>query len=90
MSAAMPALDKLTLRGLSANRARLSVRLDQFGEKRISAQVCKIILWPTPPSCEVPEEHIVILKPRKFGEAGRHFLKVSRPVDWPTDEPDID
>lgn len=32
----------------------------------------------------------VPLKPRKFGERGRHFLKVTRPVDWPRDEPDVD
>ncbi len=33
---------------------------------------------------------IVELKPRNFTETAAHFLSISKPVEWPVDEPDID
>ena len=33
---------------------------------------------------------VVELKPRHFSETAEHFLRVATPIDWPTDEPDID
>jgi len=32
----------------------------------------------------------VRLKPRTFGEVADHFLKVTKPIQWPIDEPDVE
>lgn len=33
---------------------------------------------------------VVELKPRNFTETAAHFLSIARPIDWPSDEADID
>lgn len=35
-------------------------------------------------------KYMVAIKPRKFGEAAEHLVKVARPIEWPTDEPDVE
>ncbi len=35
-------------------------------------------------------KYSVRIQPNTFSEVADHFIKVTRPIDWPVDEPDVE
>jgi len=90
MSTAAPALGRIKIVIDSVNRATSLTVIDGSPNRNIPDQEWRAIPGSNWHRTTAPRGQIVSLKPRKFGEAGRHFLKVARPVEWLIDEPDVD
>jgi len=90
MSAAVaaPSLGSMKFTRDNADRASFVAVLDEERDKCIlaaSLSKCMVVV-PAQPARSV----VVELRPRKFTETAEHFLSVTIPVVWPTDEYDID
>ena len=93
MSCATRALDRTKVLGSvsfsrgDANAAApcVTVTDDKLEERILAAVMARFMVAPNRPQAVV-----VQLTPRNFTETAIHFLKVTKRVEWPTDEADID
>jgi hypothetical protein len=90
MSAAVaaPLLGSMNFTKDDADRASFVTVLDEERDVRILAKTLSQFIFEAPSQ---PIRGVVVeLRPRTFTETAAHFLSVTTPVTWPTDQPDID
>jgi len=88
MSSAQAVLGSIRFARGSSTRASNCVTWDAEGDRRA---VAKAVACVAPEIAPRSVRGIVVeLKPRNFTETAAHFLSIAKPVEWPTDEPDID
>lgn len=88
MSSAQAVLGSVRFARGSSTRASNNVTWDPERERRI---VAKAVACVAPEIAPRPVRGIVVeLKPRNFTETAAHFLSIAKPVEWSTDEADID
>ena len=61
-------------------------------DSREAGIASRVILPTFKEAEELPREtkYVVRMEPRKFGRAARNLLKLTRPIEWPVDEPDVE
>lgn len=60
------------------------------GSLNFGATITQTRLVDIRPGRRAPLGRVVEMRPLARGEPGRHFRLMSKPVEWPKDDPDID
>jgi hypothetical protein len=55
--------------------------------------IAQRVILPTFRETEQPVQrmrYFVRMEPRRFGDAAKHLVRITRPIEWPVDEPDVE